>query len=807
MKQVFLEIFLSLFLVPAIICGQLNTSPPTSRIRLVFVHHSTGNNWLQNQTGTDGSQCGFLGDSLNSNNYYVSDTYYEWNATENSSIGSYTDIGHWYGWFLDETIQVNNIKRRDNVMASLCITTNQHASYYRPSSIPSGENEIIMIKSCFPNSSIQDPNGTTPADFFGRAYDYSMGGEGVHTTHNIKNLYQKMIAYFKSKPEKMFIIVTAPPLSNGSFSNTPVRAQNARNINNWLCDTLLVDSNWVNKNVYVFDFFTVLTGTDNHHRVNNGQTQRVYATKTDGSYYNAYPTAPGDDHPNATGNQKATKEFVPLLNVWYHTWQAWRGGAIQTPMQISPSNNAANMPVNQSLSWSAVAGALTYRVQLSLHYSFAENIVDDSTITETSRSLSALSNGTTYYWRVSAKNAGGTSSWSAVRSFSTVSSTPAVPSLSTPANNVTDQPVSLILSWSAVSGATGYRVQLSTNDTFSSTVINDSSITETSHFLSGLTNGTTYYWRVSAKNAGGTGLWSAVRSFSTVTSALAVPSLSTPANGAADQSVSLILSWSAVPGATGYRVQLSKNDTFSSSVIDDSTITETSRSLSGLSNGTTYYWRVSARNAGGTSLWSTVFKFTITPLKPAAVMLEYPQSNFVSTVDSVIFVWKKAGPSVSLYCFEIAEDSLTLTQNSASVKLIDSSVTDTFRLCNNLKYNQSYWWRVKAYNIAGWGEYSDVRQIVIASFKTKTTSDQFAIDIKSASSFFSMIKYSLFRSCFVSIKIYSLQGKLTDVLVDSYKQQGAYSLDYKTMSLPGGSYIIEFKTEHYAVRKRFSCVR
>ena len=32
-----------------------------------------------------------------------------------------------------------------------------------------------------------------------------------------------------------------------------------------------------------------------------------------------YPT--GDDHPSAAGDQKATAEFLPLLNIYYHRWK------------------------------------------------------------------------------------------------------------------------------------------------------------------------------------------------------------------------------------------------------------------------------------------------------------------------------------------------------------------------------------------------------------------------------------------------------------------------------------------------------
>ena len=85
----------------------------------------------------------------------------------------------------------------------------------------------------------------------------------------------------------------------------------------------------------VFDLYNVLTSktgdgasdvgleTGNHHRVWDGAVQH----KTDdGADRLAYPTSPSDSHPTAAGLQKATAEFVPLLNAAYN---AWRGGGLQ----------------------------------------------------------------------------------------------------------------------------------------------------------------------------------------------------------------------------------------------------------------------------------------------------------------------------------------------------------------------------------------------------------------------------------------------------------------------------------------------
>jgi len=65
-------------------------------------------------------------------------------------------------------------------------------------------------------------------------------------------------------------------------------------------------------------------------------------------------------------------------------------------------------------------GAVTYQLQISLNSWFSINVVNDSTIAETFKPIGSLQNGMTYFWRVNAKNEGGTSAWSQVRSFTTI---------------------------------------------------------------------------------------------------------------------------------------------------------------------------------------------------------------------------------------------------------------------------------------------------------------------------------------------------------------------------------------------------
>ena len=91
-----------------------------------------------------------------------------------------------------------------------------------------------------------------------------------------------------------------------------------------------------------------------------------------------------------------------------------------TPTPLSPTNGAVNQQLAVTLTWNQIAGADTYRLQLASDSSMAQIFVDDSTLTLPAYELEALSLGTTYFWRVGAKNLGGMSDFSPPFSFSTI---------------------------------------------------------------------------------------------------------------------------------------------------------------------------------------------------------------------------------------------------------------------------------------------------------------------------------------------------------------------------------------------------
>jgi hypothetical protein len=356
------------------------------------------------------------------------------------------------------------------------------------------------------------------------------------------------------------------------------------------------------------------------------------------------------------------------------------------PTLSSPANNATGVAVNPTLTWNAVTGAAAYRVQVSTTSDFSTGIVaDDSTLTAASKALSGLTNNTVYYWRANARNAGGTSAWSTAFTFTTVVAVSGVPVNANPANSATGVAVNPTLTWSAVTGAITYRVQVSTASDFSTGIIvDDSTLTNASKALSGLTNSTLYYWRVNAKNAVGASAWSTPSSFTTIVAAPSAPILSTPANSATGVAVNPTLTWNAVTGAAAYRVQVSTASDFSTGIIvDDSTLTAGSKALGALTNGTKYYWHVNAKNAGGASAWAsanftTIVKFALSitatngTVTPSPAGSPYDSGTGVSLAATPVTGYSFTGWSGDLAG---SANPATITMNSAKSVIASFTIT------------------------------------------------------------------------------------------------------------------------------------
>jgi uncharacterized protein (TIGR02145 family) len=331
-----------------------------------------------------------------------------------------------------------------------------------------------------------------------------------------------------------------------------------------------------------------------------------------------------------------------------------------------------------TVSWSASAGAINYRIYRSESGNDGTYALVYTSSTAAPYANTGLAMATKYYYRVAAYNAGGEGPMSEAVSETTLSFVP---------TNVTaavNSPTSITVSWSAVAGASNYRVYRSTSIDGTYTQVGGS-ITATSYTNTGLTTGTTYYYRVAAYNSSnGEGPRSEAVSETPRTTPSAPQNFTaTPGNG------QVVLSWTAPSShggsdITGYQVS-SNNGT--SWVAASS---NTSHTFTGLTNGTSYTFKVRAVNAAGNGAEASA---SATPRTTPSV----PQ-NFTATPSNGQVALSWAAPSSNggsaITGYQVSSN------NGSTWVTASSSASHTF---TSLANGTSYTFKVRAVNAAGSG--------------------------------------------------------------------------------------------------------
>jgi murein DD-endopeptidase MepM/ murein hydrolase activator NlpD len=166
----------------------------------------------------------------------------------------------------------------------------------------------------------------------------------------------------------------------------------------------------------------------------------------------------------------------------------------------NPSNTATGVSTSPTLSWGTSSNASRYSYCIDTINNNSCDTGWQNVNTATSKALSGLTQGTTYYWQVRANNDGGekfanNGSWWA---FTTQPNLPSTPSNLRQTNSTTN---SVTISWNDVSNETGYKIYEWNGATFvylASVGANVTSFTETRSSC-----GWDEFYTVSAYNANG----------------------------------------------------------------------------------------------------------------------------------------------------------------------------------------------------------------------------------------------------------------------------------------------------------------
>ncbi len=293
--------------------------------------------------------------------------------------------------------------------------------------------------------------------------------------------------------------------------------------------------------------------------------------------------------------------------------------------------------------------------------------VEGMTNTDVSASITGLTAGTSYHFRVKAVNSVGTT-YGSDMTFTTEGLAPTATTLD--ATSKTTTGATLNASINANMASTTVTFEYGTTTSYGQTVtasqspVTGSSNTNVSANISGLSAGTTYHFRVKAVNSVGTTYGSDM----TFTTAGLAPTATTmaatnkTATGATlNATVNANMVSTAVTFEYGTTTSYGQTVNASQSPVTGNAITNVSANLTGLTAGTTYHFRVKAVNSVGTTYGSDMTFTTLYPPPPTSGLSAYypfngnandeSVNNYNGTVTGAVLSPDRFGTNNSSYYF------------------------------------------------------------------------------------------------------------------------------------------------------------
>ena len=417
-------------------------------------------------------------------------------------------------------------------------------------------------------------------------------------------------------------------------------------------------------------------------------------------------------------------------NIVSATTDALNASRPQAPTSLTASATGRTMIV---LSWTAPssnggAAITTYKIEVSSDGTSGwADLVENSSTTYTHTGLTPSS---TRYYRVSAINSVGASDPSNVVNATT--NAVSAPNPPTALTATTLGSTIINLKWNAPSddgGAqiSGYKIEVSPDGTSSWTnLVANSNSTALNYSHTGLTAGVTRYYRVSAINSVATSQPSAIINATTGTAT--APSAPTELSATAGGPNSIDLSWTAPLNNGGsdinaYLIEVSPNGISEwSNLVANTGSSATDYSDSGLTSGTTRYYRVSAISSGGIGSPSNVASATTSEAtSPDAPSSLTANATSTTTIDlSWTAPLNNGGSAITGYRIEMSSDGAV---NSWSDLVSNTSETLTTYTDNSLQPDMTRYYRVSAINSVGTSPPSNVVNATASAASSLTFSD------------------------------------------------------------------------------------
>jgi hypothetical protein len=320
-------------------------------------------------------------------------------------------------------------------------------------------------------------------------------------------------------------------------------------------------------------------------------------------------------------------------------------GGLQ-PWLLDPVAGKVGMGAEVWLSWEAGTGAVAYRIELDDNSDFLSLKFSRSNVSETRVYVAGLDYETKYYWRVQGKNAQGTTEWSQVYSFTTMSKPPV--EITTPSQYV--------LAYLAVG---------------------DQCYTDRNYMLGSTPAALRYNLYIKTANADKNYSVTNYFSFELATEAVIYIAYDERASSPPDWLTSNYIRISN-------KIEINElNGTLTAMGIWKRTLPPGRHTLGG---------NLAAGAAGAKTNFLVLFSFGFDPFTPIQIVTPADSARYV-TVNPTSFVWRKI-PGAQWFDF-----NLSTATSSSKVIAYDFGLSDTTYRVDNLEINRTYYWRLRASSV------------------------------------------------------------------------------------------------------------
>ena len=386
---------------------------------------------------------------------------------------------------------------------------------------------------------------------------------------------------------------------------------------------------------------------------------------------------------------------------------------IVTTTTATPSSTSAVVNGTYNENGTGLSTTTFFEYGPTTSYGFTTANVNQGTGSGTATvTITGLASNSAYYFRIVGQNTNGTSYGSPV-SFSTTSGGGSVPTLTTTsASSIGQSSATLNGTYNSNGLASSVRFEWGTT---SGTYPNTTTLTSVgtgsgSHnaTISGLTAGTTYYYRIIGSNSAGSAQGSQI-SFTTTTSGGGnVPIITTTSVSGVGQTYAT-LNGTYNDNGTGLNTTVYFQYGTSSSNLNSTTGSTTyssssdifNNNISSLSSGTTYYFRAVGNNSNGTAYGSILSFFVPTSGGGSAPSITTNSASGITNSSAVLNGYYNANNDNTTTYFRYGTSSSNLNQNTASVSQGNGSGIFSNAI-SNLNNNTTYYFQAVGWNSNGY---------------------------------------------------------------------------------------------------------